>query len=199
MRFYFGFYFLFTFNFILGKTIDENEEDFFYKFSEDKKRKKVIEIYPNPYYIFHIPPWSDFSKFTEVYMKLKKEHLNDESEEGKKKLKDIELAYKNLKENFEKDKNFNNIINLIVNAFFIFIFYMGIIYMFYFLSWIGFKIQGMGRIFNLQIIAFIVVNNFIPHYFDYVTYQYFVSFIFGLILYFIIQMMKKKQKQNTNQ
>ena len=199
MRFYFGFYFLFTFNFILGKTIDENEEDFFYKFSEDKKRKKVIEIYPNPYYIFHIPPWSDFSKFTEVYMKLKKEHLNDESEEGKKKLKDIELAYKNLKENFEKDKNYNNIINLVVNAFFIFIFYMGIIYMFYFLSWIGFKIQGMGRIFNLQIIAFIVDNNFIPHYFDYVASQHFVSFIFGLILYFIIQMMKKKQKQNTNQ
>ncbi len=136
MRFYFGFYFLFTFNFILGNTIDENEEDFFYKFSEEKKRKKVFEISPNPYYIFHIPPWSDFSKFTEVYMKLKKEHFNDESEEGKKKLKDIELAYKKLKENFEKDKNFNNIINC--KCFFYFYFLYGdyLYFLFFILDWI---------------------------------------------------------------
>ncbi len=69
-------------------------------------------------------------------MKLKKEHFNDESEEGKKKLKDIELAYKKLKENFEKDKNFNNIINC--KCFFYFYFLYGdyLYFLFFILDWI---------------------------------------------------------------
>ncbi len=37
-------------------------------------------------------------------MKLKKEYLHDESEEGKKKLKNIELAYKRLKKTSKKIK-----------------------------------------------------------------------------------------------
>jgi 6-pyruvoyl-tetrahydropterin synthase len=201
MKVLFSFLLFTSFNFIIGKTIEENEEDLFnFEYSEKKKYKKeIIEIYPNPYFIFHIPPWSDFSKFTEVYMKLKKKYLHDESEEGKKKLKNIELAYKKVKEDFEKDKNYNNIFNLIRNSFFNFIFYMGIIYIFYFLSWIGFKIQGLGKIFSLQIIAFILVNNFIPHYFNNTSNQYVISFIFGLLLFFIFRKKNKTINKNLNQ
>ena len=127
-------------------------------------------------------------------MKLKKEYLNDITPEGKKKLNDIELAYKKIKKDFEEGKN-KNFYYTITNAIISFIFYLIIIYFLYFLSWLGYKIQGLGTIFIYQIIAFILVGNFIPHYFDYISIQYIVSIIFGLFLYFIFRRSKKENNQ----
>ncbi len=76
---------------------------------------------------------------------------------------------------------------------------MGLIYIIYFLSWIGFKIQGLGKIFSLQIIAFILVNNFIPHYFNNTSNKYVVTFIFRLILLFIFRKKNKTINKNLNQ
>ena len=195
-KIYFFVFFIFSFCFIFSKTInDDNDDDIEFEFSFNNKKKKSESIhYPNPYHIFHVAPWSSLSKFTDAYMKLKKEYLNDITPEGKKKLNDIELAYKKIKKDFEEGKN-KNFYYTITNAIISFIFYLIIIYFLYFLSWLGYKIQGLGTIFIYQIIAFILIGNFIPHYFDFISIQYIVSIIFGLFLYFIFRRSKKENNQ----
>ena len=199
-KIYFFVFFILSY-FILSKTIkDDNDDDFEFEFSFNDKKKTIKTIkYPNPYHIFHVAPWSDLSKFTDAYKKLKNEYLYDKTPEGKKKLNDIELAYKKIKKDFDEGNN-KNFYYILTNTIISFIFYLVIIYFLYFLSWLGYKIQGLGKIFVYQIIAFILIGNFIPHYFDYTTIQYIVSIIFGLLLYFIFGRRKKeKQPKEPNE
>ena len=194
-KIYFFIFFIFSFYSILSKKINDDDDDFEFEFSFDNKKKKIETIhYPNPYHIFHVAPWSSISKFTDAYMELKKKYLNDKTPEGIKKLNEIELAYKKIKKDFDEGNN-KSIYYTITNTIFSFLFYLVIIYFLYFLSWLGYKIQGLQTIFIYQIIAFIIIGNFIPHYFDYISIQYIVSIIFGLLLYFIFGRSKKEKNK----
>ncbi|MCQ2819828.1 MAG: hypothetical protein MJ252_21395, partial [archaeon] len=133
--------------------------------------------------ILKIPPWSKKREIQAKYKKLQKLYSSSNKQKEKE---ELEKAYKFLKDKFKdgslKERTFYEVVLLgfkdliILEAIFGGAYLLSkLIYMFQ---------EYFSKFILFQIISFLVISRFFPHYFDDELIQYLISFVLGLVLFF---------------
>lgn len=134
----------------------------------------------NPYRILHVAPWSKFADITKSYQALYDDFHNGNYGIN---MTEVEEAYQYLKEQYEEkgERTFSGLMYELGYTILFYICIFGIVYGF---TWLLYKIQVWfsGFVF-WEVVGFMLIERFIPHYFDQMTTQYVVSFILGIVLY----------------
>jgi len=163
--------------------------------SSTKREKENFRENPmNPYLILGVPPWAKFANIKKKYKKLLS-HENDiiRLQLIKQAYNKLEMEYKN---NKKKDKTFYEVLGATIKRIFIYEFMMlGIII----ITWLIYKFTSF---FSWLVVAFVIIDNLIPHLFDTMFSQYIFSLIFGIVLYFLknnfCQKKNKNKEENTD-
>lgn len=166
---------------ILGLTLasssynEEEEETFF----EDEGNTKKFSR--NPYQILGIAPWSSFKDIKKKYSKLLNKYSKDRDSDIN--INELKEAYESLEEVYKKkgDPTKIDVITKWVNTL---TKYYGIMMTIYGCIWLFYKIQiWLSGFIFWEVVGFLIVERFFPHYFDRMLSQYCCSFSLGLVLY----------------
>lgn len=134
----------------------------------------------NAYRILRVAPWSNFEDITKRFQAIYDDFHNGNYAIN---MTETEEAYQYLKEQYELkgERTMQGILYEWVYNIFFYICIFGIVYGF---TWLLYKIQVWfsGFVF-WEVVGFMIIERFIPHYFDQMTTQYIVSFILGIVLY----------------
>ena len=164
---------------ILTFIVSSNKEN--ENMYNSETNNKDDDLIGNPYFILKVPPWAKFKDVRKRYNKLK-EKAELKKKTNTKMYKKIEKAFKILEEehikNDYKDKTFFEVLfNTFKNIFF----YELIMLVLLFITWFIYKFNTYAA---LLVVAFVTIDNLIPHWFGYMITQYIVSFLLGTIIYF---------------
>jgi hypothetical protein len=194
MRFKFFILFIFIFfSNVLNKNSEEKNENKFNEnennFKEEKDNnnnntEKYCNYYKSKYHILKVSPLSDFETINNKYLKLKAEY---EEKKDENEIKCLNEAFNEFKEEFKENKK-NKLKDLIKYFLIKIIFYILIILICYFFSWIIYKIQNLSIISICFIFSFMLVDRTIPHFFNGFFYQILFSLFLGELIYILIRL-----------
>ncbi len=195
MRFKFFILFIFIFfRNVLNKNSEEKNENKFNEsennFKEEKDNnnnnntEKYCNYYKSKYHILKVSPLSDFETINNKYLKLKAEY---EEKKDENEIKCLNEAFNEFKEEFKENKK-NKLKDLIKYFLIKIIFYILIILICYFFSWIIYKIQNLSIISICFIFSFMLVDRTIPHFFNGFFYQILFSLFLGELIYILIRL-----------
>ena len=192
----FKFFILFIFIFfrnVLNKNSEEKNENKFNEsennFKEEKDNnnnntEKYCNSIKSKYHILKVSPLSDFETINNKYLKLKAEY---EEKKDENEIKCLNEAFNEFKEEFKENKK-NKLKDLIKYFLIKIIFYILIILICYFFSWIIYKIQNLSIISICFIFSFMLVDRTIPHFFNGFFYQILFSLFLGELIYILIRL-----------
>ena len=147
------------------------------------------DVVYNPYRVFGLPPWTSMKKIRKKYNELVRKYHPDKShKDTRKEFELIQQSYdiikKSRKENEENEEemSFSTVITETIRSI------LGVEIIFfaiYMLAYITYKFQMLivEPLFYL-IISFTIIDNIFPHWFKEDYYQYLISFILGIGLYY---------------
>ena len=194
MRFKFFILFIFIFfRNVLNKNSEEKNENKFNEsennFKEEKDNnnnntEKYCNSIKSKYHILKVSPLSDFETINNKYLKLKAEY---EEKKDENEIKCLNEAFNEFKEEFKENKK-NKLKDLIKYFLIKIIFYILIILICYFFSWIIYKIQNLSIISICFIFSFMLVDRTIPHFFNGFFYQILFSLFLGELIYILIRL-----------
>ena len=194
MRFKFFILFIFIFfSNVLNKNSEEKNENKFNEnennFKEEKDNnnnntEKYCNYIKSKYHILKVSPLSDFETINNKYLKLKAEY---EEKKDENEIKCLNEAFNEFKEEFKENKK-NKLKDLIKYFLIKIIFYILIILICYFFSWIIYKIQNLSIISICFIFSFMLVDRTIPHFFNGFFYQILFSLFLGELIYILIRL-----------
>ena len=153
-------------------------------------------IVNNPYRIFGLPPWSSMKKIKTKYRQLVLKYHPDKSH-GKttEQFQLIQQSYENIKksrkehEESDEQMSFSTVISDTVKGV---ILVELIFFVAYVISYLIYKLQLLVIIpLFYQVIAFVVIDNIIPHWFDEQGVEYFICLCSGIGLYVVHLIIKK--------
>ena len=157
----------------------------------------------NPYRVFGLPPWSSMKKIKKKYNELVRKYHPDKShKDTRKEFELIQQSYdiikKSRKENEENEEemSFSTVITETIRSI------LGVEIIFfaiYMLAYITYKFQMLivEPLFYL-IISFTIIDNIFPHCFKEDYYQYLISFVLGIGLYYFHKKNIRKLFIRTN-
>ena len=194
MRFKFFILFIFIFfRNVLNKNSEEKNENKFNEsennFKEEKDNnnnntEKYCNSIKSKYHILKVSPLSDFETINNKYLKLKAEY---EEKKDENEIKCLNEAFNEFKEEFKENKK-NKLKDLIKYFLIKIIFYILIILICYFFSWIIYKIQNLSIISICFIFSFMLVDRTIPHFFNGFLNQILFSLFLGELIYILIRL-----------
>ena len=173
---------LFLFFVILGlacasSSYNEEEEETIFEDQNDSKKASK-----NPYQVLGVAPWSSIKEIKTKYSKILNKYSKDRDSDID--INEVKEAYENLEEAYKKrgkDPTIYDVITTWVNSL---TKYYGIMATIYGCTWLFYKIQmWLSGFMFWEVVGFLVVERFFPHYFDRILSQYCCSFILGLVLY----------------
>ena len=147
------------------------------------------DVVYNPYRVFGLPPWTSMKKIRKKYNELVRKYHPDKShKDTRKEFELIQQSYdiikKSRKENEENEEemSFSTVITETIRSI------LGVEIIFfaiYMLAYITYKFQMLivEPLFYL-IISFTIIDNIFPHWFKEDYYQYLISFVLGIGLYY---------------
>ena len=196
MRFkFFILFILIFFGIVLNKNSNEKNENKFNEngnnFNKEKdNNNNNTENYCNfiksKYHILKVSPLADFDTVNNKYLKLKAKY-SEKNETNENEIKCLDEAFNEFKEEFKKNKK-NKLKDLIKYFLIKIIFYILIILICYFFSWIIYKIQNLSIISICFIFSFMLVDRTIPHFFNGFFYQILFSLFLGELIYILIRL-----------
>ena len=178
--------FIFISSFIIISTSEENGNENG-KNKNNKKTKKENKnneddiFIGNPYLFLQVPPWSKFNDVQKRFNYLKDKAIYQKKTHTrnynlmKKSYEKIEEEYIN---SGYKDKTF---FGVLINTFKNIFIYELLMLIVLFITWFIYKFNTYAA---LLVVAFVTIDNLIPHWFGYMITQYIVSFLLGTIIYF---------------
>ena len=161
------------------------------------------DVVYNPYRVFGLPPWTSMKKIRKKYNELvRKFHPDKSHKDTRKEFELIQQSYdiikKSRKENEENEEemSFSTVITETIRSI------LGVEIIFfaiYMLAYITYKFQMLivEPLFYL-IISFTIIDNIFPHWFKEDYYQYLISFILGIGLYYFHKKNIRKLFIRTN-
>ena len=161
------------------------------------------DVVYNPYRVFGLPPWTSMKKIRKKYNELVRKYHPDKShKDTRKEFELIQQSYdiikKSRKENEENEEemSFSTVITETIRSI------LGVEIIFfaiYMLAYITYKFQMLivEPLFYL-IISFTIIDNIFPHWFKEDYYQYLISFILGIGLYYFHKKNIRKLFIRTN-
>ena len=161
------------------------------------------DVVYNPYRVFGLPPWTSMKKIRKKYNELVRKYHPDKShKDTRKEFELIQQSYdiikKSRKENEENEEemSFSTVIAETIRSI------LGVEIIFfaiYMLAYITYKFQMLivEPLFYL-IISFTIIDNIFPHWFKEDYYQYLISFILGIGLYYFHKKNIRKLFIRTN-
>ena len=191
IKFFILFIYIFFGN-VLNKNSEEKNENKFNEsennFKEEKDNnnntKKYCNYIKSKYHILKVSPLSDFETINNKYLKLKAEY---EEKKDENEIKCLDEAFNEFKEEFKKNKKIK--LKDLIKYFLIkIIFYILIILICYFFSWIIYKIQNLSIISICFIFSFMLVDRTIPHFFNGFFSQILFSLFLGELIYILIRL-----------
>ena len=156
----------------------------------------------NPYRVFGLPPWSSMKKIKSKYKQLVLKYHPDKShgkttEQFQLIQSSYELIKKRRKENEENDEemSFSTVISDTIKTIItVELIFLGV----YVISYLIYKLQLLIVIpLFYQVVAFVFIDNLIPHWFDEQSVEYFICLCSGIgfyVAHLVIKRIFKKVK-----
>ena len=158
----------------------------------------------NPYRVFNLPPWSSMKTIKKRYKELIKKYHPDKSHSNtQEQFQLVQSSFEKIKEarkdhGDDEELSFSSVVKELIKSIVSVELIFCVIYM---ITSLIYKLQLLFVVpMAFQIISFVLVDNFFPHYFKDQNQEILVAFIGGIILLFVYKTVtwtkKKKAKQN---